>query len=124
MGLSFHLMRSYRRKRWKKLFRATGDGDFHEVVPHLVEDENVSLVLVGSIDTVSEDLRPCASAVIAEHTVLHQVITLHLEAFLEAVAEAGDGGGLPQFVKREFREFLLRGVFEGGSAVTDCVYPS
>ena len=33
----------------------------------------------------------------AEHTVLHQVIALHLEAFLgEAVA--GDGAGLPQFV--------------------------
>ena len=43
----------------------------------------------------------------AEHTVLHQVIALHLEAFLDAVAEAGDGVGLPQFVEREFREFLL-----------------
>jgi hypothetical protein len=43
----------------------------------------------------------------AEHTVLHQVIALHLEAFLDAVAEAGDGAGLPQFVEREFREFLL-----------------
>jgi hypothetical protein len=47
----------------------------------------------------------------AEHTVLHQVIALHLEAFLRAVAEAGDGTGLPQFVEREFREFLLCGVF-------------
>ena len=46
----------------------------------------------------------------AEHTVLHQVIALHLEAFLDAVAEAGDGVGLPQFVEREFREFLLCGV--------------
>jgi hypothetical protein len=40
----------------------------------------------------------------AEHTVLHQVIAEHLEAFLRAVAEAGDGAGLPQFVEREFRE--------------------
>ena len=47
----------------------------------------------------------------AEHTVLHQVIAEHLEAFLGAVAEAGDGAGLPQFVEREFREFLLCGVF-------------
>jgi transposase-like zinc-binding protein len=38
----------------------------------------------------------------AEHTVLHQVIALHLEAFLGAAAEAGDGAGLPQFVEREF----------------------
>jgi hypothetical protein len=35
----------------------------------------------------------------AEHTVLHQVVALHLEAFLGAVAEAGDGAGLPQFVE-------------------------
>ena len=50
----------------------------------------------------------------AEHTVLHQVIGEHLETFLNAVAEAGDGAGLPQFVEREFREFLLCGVFEAG----------
>jgi hypothetical protein len=31
----------------------------------------------------------------AEHTVLHQVIAEHLEVFLRAVAEAGDGTGLP-----------------------------
>jgi hypothetical protein len=30
----------------------------------------------------------------AEHTVLHQVIAEHLEPFLRAVAEAGDGAGL------------------------------
>ena len=56
----------------------------------------------------------------AEHTVLHQVITLHLEAFLGAVAEAGDGAGLPQFVEREFREFLLGGVFEASVAQFQC----
>jgi len=27
----------------------------------------------------------------AEHTVLHQVVAEHLEAFLRAAAEAGDG---------------------------------
>jgi hypothetical protein len=56
----------------------------------------------------------------AEHTVLHQVVAEHLEAFLGAVAEAGDGAGLPQFVEREFREFLLCGVFEGGVARFRC----
>ena len=50
----------------------------------------------------------------AEHTVLHQVIALHLEAFVRAVAEAGAGAGLPQFVEREFREFLTCGTFEHG----------
>ena len=62
VGLAFHLMRSYGRKKWKKLFLAAGDGDFHEVVQHLVEDENVSLVLIGSMETISKELRPYASA--------------------------------------------------------------
>ena len=56
----------------------------------------------------------------AEHTVLHQVVAEHLETFLGAVAEAGDGAGLPQFVEREFREFLLCGVFEAGAARFQC----
>jgi hypothetical protein len=48
------------------------------------------------------------------------VVAEHLEAFLGAVAEAGDGAGLPQFVEREFREFLLCGVFEAGVARFQC----
>ena len=56
----------------------------------------------------------------AAHTVLHQVIAEHLEVFLRAVAEAGAGAGLPQFVEREFREFLTCGVFEGGVARFRC----
>jgi hypothetical protein len=56
----------------------------------------------------------------AEHTVLHQVIAEHLEVFLHAVAEAGAGAGLPQFIEREFREFLTCGVFEHGVARFRC----
>ncbi|HEV2056869.1 MAG TPA: transposase [Methylomirabilota bacterium] len=56
----------------------------------------------------------------AEHTVLHQVVAEHLEAFLGAVATAGDGAGLPRFVEREFREFLTCGVFEHGVARFRC----
>jgi len=52
--------------------------------------------------------------------VLHQVVAEHLEAFLGAVATAGDGAGLPQFVEREFREFLTCGVFEHGVARFRC----
>jgi hypothetical protein len=55
-----------------------------------------------------------------EHTVLHQVVAEHLEAFLGAAAEAGDGAGLPQFVEREFREFLTCGVVEHGVARFRC----
>ena len=56
----------------------------------------------------------------AEHTVLHQVVSEHLDAFLRAAVEAGDGVGLPQFVEREVREFLTCGVFEGGVARFRC----
>jgi len=56
----------------------------------------------------------------AEHTVLHQVIAENLEVFLCTVAAAGDGAGLPQFVEREFREFLTCGVFEHGVARFRC----
>ena len=56
----------------------------------------------------------------AEHTVLHQVVATHLEAFLDAVAAAGDGAGLPQFVERELREFLTCGMFEHGVARFQC----
>ena len=38
--------------------------------------------------------RPGIAREYAEHTVLHQVIAEHLEPFLRAVAEAGDGAGL------------------------------
>ena len=56
----------------------------------------------------------------AEHTLLHQVVAEHLEAFLGAVAEAGEGAGLPQFVEREFREFLRCGMYEAGVARFQC----
>ena len=56
----------------------------------------------------------------AAHTVLHQVVAEHLEAVLGAVAEAGDGAGLPQFVEREFRAFLRCGRFEAGVGRFQC----
>ena len=56
----------------------------------------------------------------AEHTVLHQVIAEHLEVSLRALAAAGAGAGLPQFVEREFRKFLTCGVVEHGVARFRC----
>ena len=56
----------------------------------------------------------------AEHTVLHQVVAEHLEAFLRTAAEAADGAGLPQFIEREFREFPTCGVVERGLARFRC----
>ncbi|MFQ5830721.1 MAG: transposase zinc-binding domain-containing protein, partial [Candidatus Methylomirabilia bacterium] len=52
--------------------------------------------------------------------MLHQVVREHLEAFLRTAAAAGEGVGLPQFVEREFREFLTCGVFEDGFARFRC----
>ena len=54
----------------------------------------------------------------AKHAVLHQVIAEGGPSC--AVAEAGDGAGLPHFVEREFREFLTCGVFEHGLARFRC----
>jgi len=49
----------------------------------------------------------------AAHTMLHQVIAEHLEAFLRAVAEAGDGAGLPkngvQFMVKDSRRYASTG---------------
>lgn len=64
VGLAFHLMKSFARKGWTKLFLGAGDGDFHEVVQHLVENENVSVFLIGTMNTISEELRPYATEII------------------------------------------------------------
>ncbi len=52
--------------------------------------------------------------------MLHQVVREHLEPFLRAAAAAGEGVGLPQFVEREFREFLTCGVLAHGFARVRC----
>lgn len=64
VGLAFHLMRSFSRRAWRKLILAAGDADFHEVVQHLVESENVNLVLIGNMNSISEELRPYSSDVV------------------------------------------------------------
>lgn len=64
VGLAFHLMRSHGVCKWTKLFLAAGDADFHEVVQHLVEHENVELVLIGSESTMSGELLPYSRAIV------------------------------------------------------------
>jgi len=53
-------------------------------------------------------------------TVLHRVIREHLETFRAETAARSDGGGLPQFMEREFREFLTCGVLSRGFARVRC----
>ena len=64
VGLAFHLMRSHGHQKWHTLFLAAGDSDFHEVVQHLVENEGVQLILIGSDQTISGELLPYAAAVV------------------------------------------------------------
>jgi uncharacterized LabA/DUF88 family protein len=64
VGLAFHLMRSFGHRKWKKLFLAAGDSDFHEAVQHLVEHEDVEVVLIGSGNTISGELLPYARSVV------------------------------------------------------------
>ena len=58
VGLAFHLMRSFSKVGWKKLYLVAGDGDFHEVIQHLVENENVTVIVVGTADSLSGELAP------------------------------------------------------------------
>ncbi|MBN9466563.1 NYN domain-containing protein [Brevundimonas sp.] len=58
VGLSFHLMRSFSKRAWNKLYLIAGDGDFSEVIQHLVENENVSVTLIGTNNSVSGELAP------------------------------------------------------------------
>ncbi len=64
VGLAFHLMRSFGHRKWKKLFLAAGDSDFHEVVQHLVEHEDVELHLIGTTHTISGELLPYARSMV------------------------------------------------------------
>ena len=73
VGLAFHLMRSHDHKKWRTLFLAAGDSDFHEVVQHLVENEDVQLVLIGSDQTISGELLPYARAVVKLRDIADEV---------------------------------------------------
>ena len=64
VGLAFHLMRSYQQRYWSKLFLVAGDSDFHEVVQHLVENAAVDVILIGSLDSISNELLPYARTVL------------------------------------------------------------
>jgi hypothetical protein len=55
-----------------------------------------------------------------EAGVLHEVIRDHLDEFLRAATDRADGAGLPEFIAREFREFLTCGVLAHGFARVRC----
>jgi hypothetical protein len=55
-----------------------------------------------------------------EASVLHGVIRDHLDDFLCAASDRTGGAGLPEFIAREFREFLTCGVLAHGFARVRC----
>ena len=58
-----------------------------------------------------------------EGTVLHRVVRENFETFRAEIAARTDGGGLPQFVEREFRDFLTCGALSRGFARVRCEAP-
>ena len=63
VGLAFHLMRSFSKRGWKKLYLVAGDGDFHEVIQHLVENEDVQVTVIGTPSTISAEIGPYCTPV-------------------------------------------------------------
>jgi uncharacterized LabA/DUF88 family protein len=64
VGLVFHMLRSFGTRRWRRLFLAAGDSDFHEAVQYLVENEGVDLYLIGALNSISDELRPYARSIV------------------------------------------------------------
>jgi uncharacterized LabA/DUF88 family protein len=73
VGLAFHLMRSFGKRAWTKLFFFAGDADFHEAIQHLVEHNDVDLVLIGTMNSISQELRPYARAFVELDKVAAQI---------------------------------------------------
>jgi hypothetical protein len=76
VGLAFHLMRSYSKRGWKKLYLMAGDGDFHEVIQHLVENEDVHVTLIGTNDSISGQLAPYADNVVDFGEIKTKIVRL------------------------------------------------
>lgn len=58
VGLAFHLMRSFNKVKWDRLYLVAGDGDFSEVIQHLVENEGVHVTVIGNSGSISSELAP------------------------------------------------------------------
>jgi hypothetical protein len=91
VGLSFHMVRSYHKRHWNKLVLAAGDSDFHEPVQSLVEGENVELYLVGSVNTISDQLRPYAKNFFEiDKEPLHSYLRLEQRYLCAGCSRAGE----------------------------------
>ncbi len=73
VSLAFYLTLSYSNRKWRKLFFAAGDGDFKTPIQHLVEHANVDLILIGTMGTISEQLRPYARDIVKVDELASQI---------------------------------------------------
>jgi uncharacterized LabA/DUF88 family protein len=73
VSLAFHLMRSYGHRKWRTLFFAAGDSDFHEAIQHLVEHEDVNVILIGTTNSISGELMPYARTVVRIDEVANNI---------------------------------------------------
>jgi len=55
-----------------------------------------------------------------ERSVLHRIVSEHLDQFLARAGECADGRGLPHFVERELRAYLRCGLLEHGFVRVHC----
>jgi len=60
VGLIWRMLQSLESRMWDKLVLVAGDADFSEPIKYLVEAKKVNLYLVGTVGSLSSDLRPYA----------------------------------------------------------------
>jgi len=80
VGLVYHMINSYHRRKWTKLALVAGDGDFHEPVQNLVEAHNVDVHLFGSLGTISGELKAFSRAIVPiDNAEINQMFLASLE---------------------------------------------
>lgn len=58
--------------KWDRLYLVAGDGDFSEVIQHLVENEGVHVTLIGNSGSISSELAPFVQ-IIEFETIIDKV---------------------------------------------------
>ncbi|GHV32266.1 hypothetical protein FACS18949_02660 [Clostridia bacterium] len=64
VGMVYHMTRAFHQRKFTKMALVSGDGDIYEPVRNLVENYNVDLYLIGSLSSISGELRPYARKIL------------------------------------------------------------
>ena len=86
VGLAFHMVRSFYRRKWTKLVLFAGDGDFHEPIQALVEGENVELHIVGSLEKKTASGEVKKGTISGELMPYGKIIAIDEEPWLSKVS--------------------------------------